>query len=177
MATPENLKRVYETYQTSRESLRVTRRLVTNQQSRFLKRTALEDLSAAQAQDALAVSSQQLDDLAVLAMWATFERFVFDVIQTRVKLVDAEKPGSSFLHAFERRFFDEIERWQFGKVLDLFKESTSGDLIGQAKQIKQYRDWVAHQNPKSTPPTRVEPYSAFSILSELMMVISKPELE
>lgn len=173
MATPENLKRVYETYQTSRESLRVTRRLVANEQSRFLKRTALENLSTAQAQEALAVSSQQLDDLAVLAMWATFERFVFNFIQTRVKLADAQQPDSSFLKAFEQRFFDELERWQFSKILDLFKEFASSDLIGQAKQVKQYRDWVAHQNPKSIPPTRVEPYSAFSVLSALMTAIAQ----
>ncbi len=41
-------------------------------------------------------------------------------------------------------------------------------LLGQAKQIKQYRDWVAHRNVSKAVPANVPPKKAYEILSEIL---------
>ncbi len=58
-----------------------------------------------------------------------------------------------------------MEYWKANDILDLFKVVLNPELIGRAKQVKKYRDWVAHRNPKKGQPTNVPPKSAFKILS------------
>ena len=61
-----------------------------------------------------------------------------------------------------------MEYWRIADVLDLLKEHVDSDLIGQAKQIKQYRDWVAHRNMVKGVPADIPPQSAYIILSEIL---------
>ena len=50
----------------------------------------------------------------------------------------------------------------------MFKEITDPNLIGNAKQVKQYRDWVAHRNIDKGSPPKVAPQSAYQILSKIL---------
>ena len=61
----------------------------------------------------------------------------------------------------------EIERWRTTDLLDLLKGTADADLIGRAKQVKEYRDWVAHRNPARPPSARVDPETAFTVLASL----------
>ena len=40
--------------------------------------------------------------------------------------------------------------------------------VGQVKQIKQYRDWIAHQNPNKPTPTQATPETAFDVLTRMI---------
>jgi len=58
------------------------------------------------------------------------------------------------------------------RALDFFKESlfqSQTALIGQAKQILAYRDWVAHgKNPKNPPSRDMKPLAAYNTLNEIV---------
>ncbi len=60
-----------------------------------------------------------------------------------------------------------IEYWKIDEILDVLKVIIDPDLIGQAKQIKKYRDWVAHRNIKKKSPPNVVPERAYSVLAEI----------
>lgn len=36
------------------------------------------------------------------------------------------------------------------------------------KQIKQYRDWIAHQNPSKPTPMQATPETAFDVLTKMI---------
>jgi hypothetical protein len=43
------------------------------------------------------------------------------------------------------------------------------NLIGQAKQILEYRDWIAHgRNPDKYPSANITPKFAYNTLSEIV---------
>jgi hypothetical protein len=55
-------------------------------------------------------------------------------------------------------------------MLDLLKSILpSSNLIGQARQILEYRDWIAHgKNPETAPSANITPTFAYEILSEVV---------
>jgi hypothetical protein len=68
-----------------------------------------------------------------------------------------------------------VEYWRAEHILDIFKKNIDGALIGDAKKIKKYRDWVAHRNPRKPPPEDVTPEFACRILSEILMRVEALE--
>ncbi len=86
---------------------------------------------------------------------------------------------TTFNIQFHHKVENEMEYWKSDDVLDLFKSVVNSDLIGNAKQVKKYRDWIAHKNPKKGPPSNVPPQTAYRILSEIITVVEQqhPELK
>ncbi|ALM82475.1 hypothetical protein ASB57_05410 [Bordetella sp. N] len=64
------------------------------------------------------------------------------------------------------KFKGEVEYWRFEEILDLFKPGLDADQIGQVKQIKKYRDWIAHRNTNRPAPMPATPKTAFQVLSQ-----------
>jgi hypothetical protein len=77
------------------------------------------------------------------------------------------KEFSKKLHGFVE---GQIEFWRIGDKLDLLKGVVDVVLIGQAKQIKNYRDWVVHKS--RTPTVNVTPQQAYTVLSKIVFQIS-----
>ena len=63
--------------------------------------------------------------------------------------------------------------WKIEDVLDLFKRDIDAQLIGDAKNIKKHRDWIAHRNPRRPSPGAVTPAFAYKILSEALAHIGR----
>ncbi len=76
--------------------------------------------------------------------------------------------GISIYEHFEK----EVEFWKPVEILDFLKKrlfKTQSDLIGHAKQVLAYRDWVAHgKNPKNLPSTIQHPKDVFNTLNEIV---------
>jgi hypothetical protein len=68
-----------------------------------------------------------------------------------------------------------MEYWKTGDVLDIFKGIVDPNLIGNAKQIKDYRDWVAHRNPRRPSPTKTDPASAYTVLQQILQRVMASE--
>jgi hypothetical protein len=121
---------------------------------------------------ALDSAERQAADLAILALFATFERFVIEHLQLANQLLAAGYP-QQYSTKLAEKFENEVEYWKFAEVLNLFKGEIDRDLIGQVKQIKQYRDWIAHQNPNKPTPTQIAPRMAFDTLSKMITQIRR----
>jgi hypothetical protein len=81
-------------------------------------------------------------------MWALFERHLFLFLQDESKRM-LNQGASRLTKELQIKIEDELEYWRLDGVLDLFKSIVDPQLIGEAKQVKQYRDFIAHRNPKS----------------------------
>jgi len=88
-------------------------------------------------------------DLFILGLWASFERFVRNYLQQKSTALQKSMQPPTLADSFYQHLYKEVEYWKPTEILDFFKESlfsTVGgkNFIGIAKQILEYRDWVAH---------------------------------
>jgi hypothetical protein len=112
---------------------------------------------------------EETDRAVIVLLWAHFEIIIVDFVQTKIKrLREAE------LKASTKKLLD---KWKIGDVLDLLKDLLKDEInperLGDAKNIKKYRDWVAHRNPKRPPPSKTDPPTAYRILSGILDAVQQ----
>jgi hypothetical protein len=161
-----SLEDVWNSYRVTVDSMKVAERAIDRQYSDlfnstdFAKRT-LEEVSKGR---------NDADDLFVLALWAVFERTLRDYLAAEgPKPLESE--GNPFHSRLSGKIRHDMEYWRNEDVLDVFKSVTDNRLIGHAKQIKRYRDWVAHRNPRHTRPASVTPRNAYKTLMEIVSTL------
>lgn len=167
MNSDNPLKPVYKAFSVASDCFRVATRTVRSQQEEFIQRTQFMGATLDDANTALQDAAKQAADLAILALFATFERFVIEHLQGANRLLAAGYPRQ-YSSRLAEKFESEVEYWKFGEILNLFKGEVDLELIGQVKQIKQYRDWIAHQNPNKPTPTQATPETAFYVLTQMI---------
>ena len=116
---------------------------------------------------AIEASQERSDELVIVALWAEFERFLITYLQDRSRAIGKRRP-KALGSALQQFVENEIERWRLKDVLDLFKEIVGGQRMGDAKDVKRFRDWVAHKNPKKPPPRKIDPQTAYTLLSAII---------
>lgn len=162
-------------YKTARDSFKIAIRAIKTQEpiarQRLLQRTCVETPTFNNAERMIEESNKESDALFVLNMWATFERFLRDDLQKRGQILCNTQPpalGISIYQHFEK----EVEFWKAAEILDFLKEGLFREkpcLIGHAKQVLAYRDWVGHgKNPKKPPSTDMKPVAAYNTLNEIV---------
>jgi hypothetical protein len=161
---------VYEAAAVADDCFKVAMRTVEIQRKELIGRTQLGRADPAEAKAALEGAERQAADLAILALFATFERFVIEHLQAANCLLAAGHP-QQYASKLAEKFESEVEFWRFGEILNLFKGEVDADLIGRVKQIKQYRDWIAHQNPARAASAQVTPKTAFDVLTSMIKQI------
>jgi hypothetical protein len=119
----------------------------------------------------IAESAKEADALFVLTIWATFERFLRQDLQKRGRVLCLNQPpvlGQALYEHFEK----EVEFWKPGEILEFLKDSLFSQqamLIGHAKQILAYRDWVAHgKDPNRPPASDMKPLAAYKTLNDIV---------
>lgn len=162
-----DVESAWQSYQTTLDCLRIATHAVSINEMVLLEKTGFVGFSLQDAHRQIAVSRSNADDYVVLAMWAAFERVLLAAVQNESQRMLEGSP-SDLTTAVHGKMVQEIEYWRIDQVLDLFKEVVDANLIGQAKQIKQYRDWVAHRNTKKASPPIIAPQSAYVILTEIL---------
>jgi hypothetical protein len=116
----------------------------------------------------------RLNDAAVVELWVIFERFVIEYTAASVE-PRRDQLAAAFEQRLRLKMSYEIERWRFDELLDLYKGWLDSDAIGRAKQIKAYRDWVAHQNPRRRPPIEADAEAAYDVLVSIVTEIQADE--
>lgn len=106
--------------------------------------------------------STRLNEATVINLWVVFERFLIEDVTAGLSAHEHLSEG--FADRLTMKVAQEIERWRFDELLDLYKGSVDSAKIGAAKQVKSYRDWVAHQNPRKPPAMRIHPETAYELL-------------
>ncbi|VVE25960.1 hypothetical protein [Pandoraea commovens] len=167
------LEVVYQAYRVSHESLFVVAYIARDHVDGVLvPRAGLFSAVREDVETALVNAEKQAADLAVFALFATFERYVVERLQTANELLASGHPAG-YSRKLAEKFKSEVEYWRFDEILDLFKPELDVNLIGRAKQIKRYRDWIAHRNTNKEPPTKVSPDTVFEVLSKVVDEISQ----
>jgi hypothetical protein len=167
MSFSNPLQPVYSAYLTSRDCFKVFQRIVREQHEGLISHTQFANVADNDKRLAISEASEQAADLVVLALFATFERFIIDHLQLANERLSVGYP-TEYSQRLANKFRDEVEFWKLDSVLDLFKGEIDSALMGRAKQIKDYRDWIAHRNPKRTPAVQIEPDVAFEVLSKII---------
>jgi len=167
------LQSVWIAYQSSQSCFKITERVINRAvQDKLVVKTIFYQQPETQAHSFLQLGKAESEDLFVLAVWATFERFLRSYLQTKAeKLRDLYPPALA--SSFYQQLYRELEFWKPDDMLDLLKSILPGsNLIGQAKQILEYRDWVAHgKNPENHPSANITPKFAYNTLTEIVQLI------
>jgi hypothetical protein len=176
---------IVDAFITAQESLKVVKQIVKNPsqypQSVLAKMPNLFDSQV--PRDRLNNSLKEIEDLFVLNLWATFERWLRDYLQDKgdnLNITTPKKLGSQLYD----HFTNEVEYWKPENMLDILKEGIFFDslqnkqLVGHAKQILNYRNWIAHgRNPKRLPKiTNLVPSTAYRTLNTIIDLICRAEL-
>jgi hypothetical protein len=106
-----------------------------------------------------------LDDLGVLLLFSVFEAIVRDRAKLDVKQSLPQHLHPAVDHAIEGLIWD-IENGSFGKVTDAYK-GMDADLVEEVKQVRRYRNWVAHGRRGSRPSVN-KPRSAYERLKRFL---------
>jgi hypothetical protein len=166
MSVADPIEDIWQTFHITMDALRVALRAVRRADLRLLRDTHFIDGTQPAIAVDIEICRKAASDYAILSMWAIFERRIIAKIEAESRKM-LDDPPSSFNDALFQKIEDAIEYWRTEEVLDLIKPLVGGDLVGNAKQIKKYRDWMAHKNPKKPSPANVTPEFDYRILSEL----------
>ena len=160
---------VIDWYHTANDSLRITRRVliqgipnaVTTKHSSFFGHPV--PASAAK----LGSAKNELDRLVVLALTAVFERTLRDHLVQIPR--NAIVPGDIVVEAVREQILEDIEYWNISsRVIDVF-QTVDPAVRGLARQIIDYRNWVAHGRTLTEPaPSNVIPIKAHQNLTEFL---------
>jgi hypothetical protein len=168
-AAVEAIDQVSRIWNLTQDALSIVMREVRKQSkntettSHILARTGFEERALSQAEADITDCKQTAEDFAILSMWAVFERRLVTRLEDECYKMHGSQPTEFNQRVFEK-ISSTIEYWRVDEALDLIKPLVGGDLAGQAKSIKKYRDWVAHRNPRKPTPARVDPQTAREIL-------------
>lgn len=141
-------------------------------QLQVFARTGFEESPPQQLEEEVRTCRQAAEDFAILSMWAIFERQLIKRLEhecLKMKLEDA----SGFNQGLFEKLLKAIEYWKIGEALDLAKPLVGSELIGQIKQVKQYRDWIAHRNPRKPTPTKTDADTVERLLCQAIQALGR----
>jgi len=169
------LDTIWESYQVMRDCLKIVQRSLIKKDMYLLSKTAFLTNSEEQAMEQIKKGRCDANDYVILSLWAAFERIIIEHLQIEGRKV-LTYPPSEFNQRVYHKISSEIEYWKIEDILTIFKAVIDSDLIGQAKQIKKYRDWVAHRNINKPAPPNISPENTYSILSSIVEQLKRIEI-
>lgn len=170
MESDNPLNPIWKVYEVTKDCLKVTQRTVNRSDECLLRETEFIGNSVQQSMEWITKSRSESDNFIIMSLWASFERTIISYLQEKGRKILEARP-ISFSHVLYNKFEKEVEYWRIEDVLNLFKQNIDSRLIGDAKNIKKHRDWIAHRNPNRRSPGKVTPIFAYRILSNILAQI------
>lgn len=171
MSEPNIFDEIWDSYQVTLDCLKIAERSIKNSNDKdgrvLLKGTKFIELTDTKAKEKIDSSRKNVDDYVIFRLWIAFERSLFAFcINESKKLLNGT--ASDFTGNFQAEIANKIEYWRVDDVLDLFKPIIDAESLSQAKQVKKYRDWLAHKNENKPMPANILPQNAYRILSVIV---------
>jgi hypothetical protein len=179
MALANNtLDRVLNSYYFTLDALTITDRLIDiSNANPSVTSVLLRTQYALSSRDAVTTELcrcyELWEDYVILALWAEFERALVHFISTRFPYSLQPKDTHTLQSAIVKAHDKFIERAFTDDRINLFKKIVSDDLLTVTHQIKEYRNWVAHQNPNRGRPKKVDAETAYLYLSYFLEAIDQ----
>lgn len=177
MSVNNSIDVVWNTYETTVECLKIVARNVHGKNISALGKSSFITENPEELSRKIDASTESASDYVILSLWAVFEPCLFSYLQEESRrMLSISK--TQFTQCTQQKIQNELEYWRVDDVLDLFKSVLDSDLIGRAKQVKKYRDWVAHKNPRKSAPTNVPPQNAYKVLTDIVKKLeAHPEMQ
>lgn len=137
-------------YALERDVIKVLRRVIRNNDVASMRGTAFIARPVKDVEGEVQRFENRLDESAVRALWSTFERHIIDHAVASIGVHGDSGPFAVSLRDYLTR---QVEYARFDDLLDVYKKVVDSNLIGRAKQIKDYRDWIVHRNPRKIVPS------------------------
>ena len=165
------LEPVWKWYRVIQDTLRVSLRVMKKPtlSDAITHRHVFFGLATADAIEKIREAQDELDNMAVVAMVAVFERAIRDYVLAQV--IPLFSPLDELRLALKEQIASDIDFWQLSPILidKVFKAKVDGDLCGMVKQIVEYRNRVAHGHVKGAKPPKFANASAvFERLSRFL---------
>ncbi len=171
------LDEIWAWYEATRDSLRLALQVITSVSSSSIPPDVIPKIVPRSFQQApldevtqrlQKAESELLDDLAIVALWASFEQQVLDHLEQAVQRTLKQKRRDRLQKRILQERLEKPRYWRFEKVLDLYKEIVDPQLVGDVKQVLQYRNWVAHGRTSHNMPPNITPRIAYERLEEFL---------
>jgi hypothetical protein len=166
------LNPVLMAYEVSTDCFEIAERAIKKQQTALFANFTWP--TQPNAQQDLNQARQEMNDLFVLALWASFERFVITYLQNKGAILQRLEPNALAMSVYDY-FKVEVEYWKPDEILELIKgiPSINKHVIGQARTILRYRNWVAHgKDVQKKPPVKaMAPTYTHQILGDIINVL------
>lgn len=175
MKASEALNNIWYTYQVTDDCLKIAKRSVALEDLRLLKKTSFITSSLDKATQDITDIRNNVDDYVILSLWVVFERNLFEYCFIENQRLLNNNSNDLTQRVYEK-INNEIEYWRVDDVLDMFKPFVDSQIIGQAKQIKKYRDWIAHKNPKKAIPQSITPKMAHRVLLTIVQILEENQM-
>lgn len=164
-------------YKTAYDSFRVAKRAIKTEhpqtKQRLLQRTDFEIHTLTDAERLIVQNIQEAKNLYILTLWATFERFLRDYLQYKGRILQQMTPPD-FANAMYDHVYQEIEFWRPEDILDFLRDNllkTKPQLVGNAKSIYNYRNWIAHGKNIKKNVSPVSPKKAYTTLDSIVNIL------
>lgn len=109
-------------------------------------------------------------------MWVVFERCLVEYLQQIVNVPTTSGTiSTAYLDIREevlKRVVQDVEWWKVDDKLDLVKPLLTPNFVGRLKQIKHYRNWLAHRSSE-VAPSKTTPQFAFDNLKEAIILLKR----
>ena len=160
------LQEAYNWHLIAKENHKTILRILDKDPSLFPGDAIYIGYPAAHAKEMLLTAFQEYQDLSIISFVSIFERIVLDNLLTVASNCKAGEQDA-FSRATVEYALRNPERWHFNDILDLYKTLVPAALVGEIKQIYQYRNWVAH-GKKTPKPYSIDPKSAYQRLMKFL---------
>jgi len=168
------LNPILETYEVSMACFKMAKKSVLEQQQVNLIADC-NRLNQPNAQQDIAKTTKEVSDLFVFSLWAAFERFVISYLQTKAIGLQQTVVPLTLANPLSEYVQKEMEYWHPKDILDLLKniQSIDKNTIGKAKQILEYRNWIAHgKDVKKTSSVKaMTPIYTYQTLNEMVNIL------
>lgn len=160
------LDQIIEWYETTLDSLSTTAYFLDKSPSSFPLKSAFATKPIQEAKETISLARDELHDLTVVALMASCEQLVVDYLTSNIQSGAAGSTGT-FEQNITEKLIHSAERWRFDDILDLFKPPVDSHIIGQVKQVYEYRSWVAH-GKRGKSPAKLTPRKAYERLVKFL---------
>jgi hypothetical protein len=161
---------IMDWYKVALDSMRVTARVIRKDIKNAItnRHVLYHEPSKEQSLARIEVAEEELSNLVVLSLVATFERTLRDYAMERPgRIIVSDDPVDAAIH---EAILNDIEYWRIAdRLITLFQTHVTPEHLGHVKQIIGYRNWVAHGRSTPIPPDgKVIPKVAFEALSRFL---------
>lgn len=168
MRADNQLEQIWQTYSITIDCLKIAKKTVESDELQLLTETHFAGSAVNESAAWLQDSQLASNDFVILNLWTVFERFVIEYIQDKGAKIREQRPSWFCEGLYEE--FEKKSQWWTDEVLRIFEKRIRKDLIHDARDIRRYRNWVAHKNPKKPAPS-VTPEFAYETLTKLVELI------